>query len=194
MSTPTRQNADEAILRIADAIGGLMEHWGFKRNMGRLWTVLYLEGAPLSAAELGDRLSLSSGAVSMILSELTQWGAIKKAWVPGERRDYYEAETNIWKMVSRVFRERELRLIRNAIEAFTEAISILETQRAAPDANQSRDQAASDRADRAALAIERTRGLLDVARIGERLLDAMLSGESVDVLPLKSFVAPSSDE
>ena len=29
---------------VSDSIGRLMELWGFKRNMGRVWTVLYLAG------------------------------------------------------------------------------------------------------------------------------------------------------
>ena len=96
--------------KVADAVGALIEGWGFKRNMGRMWAVLYLEDHPLSAADLGERLGLSTGAVSMLLTELQQWGVVKKAWVVGERREHYEAETSIWKMVSRVFRERELQL------------------------------------------------------------------------------------
>src|SRR5580698_10182306 len=98
---------DPAVLRVADAVGALIESWGFKRNMGRMWAVLYLEDHALTAAELGERLGLSTGAVSMLLAELVQWGAVKKDWVVGDRRDYYEAETSIWKMVSRVFRDRE---------------------------------------------------------------------------------------
>ena len=61
--------------------------------MGRMWAVLYLEDHPLTAAELGERLGLSTGAVSMLLTELLQWGIVKKAWVVGERREHYEAET-----------------------------------------------------------------------------------------------------
>ena len=116
---------EAAVMKIADAVGALIEHWGFKRNMGRVWAVLYLEQAPLSAADLGERLSLSSGAISMLLAELGQWGVIKKAWVPGERRDFYEAETSIWKMVSRVLRERELRWIQDALEQFAAADAAL---------------------------------------------------------------------
>ncbi len=111
-----RDRVDPAVLEVADAVGELIESWGFKRNMGRMWAVLYLEDHPLTAAELGERLGLSTGAVSMLLAELSQWTAIKKAWVVGERREHYEAETDIWKMVSRVFRERELRWIRTARE------------------------------------------------------------------------------
>ena len=62
MTTP---NKEAALSAVADAVGGLMEFWGFKRNMGRMWTVLYLAPDPLSAADLCERLSLSTGAVSM---------------------------------------------------------------------------------------------------------------------------------
>src|SRR4029077_4553261 len=112
---------DPAVLKVADAVGALMEAWGFRRNMGRMWAVLYLEDHPLAAADLRERLGLSTGAVSMLVNELVQWDIIKKTWVVGERREHFEAETSIWKMISRVFRERELRWIRTAHESFAEA-------------------------------------------------------------------------
>jgi HTH-type transcriptional regulator, glycine betaine synthesis regulator len=171
-------DVEESVLRVADAVGGLMEAWGFKRNMGRLWTLLYLETRPLSAADVGDRLQLSSGAVSMLLTELQQWGAVKKAWVPGERRDYYEPETSIWKMVSRVFRERELRWIREALESFEAAQAQLAVASSA--------QPAHARDERAQLASERVKGLTDLARVGAHLLEAMLEGDSIDALPIKT--------
>ncbi|HUH02422.1 MAG TPA: MarR family transcriptional regulator [Kofleriaceae bacterium] len=169
---------DDHILRVVDAVGGLIEFWGFKRNMGRMWTLLYLEQRPLSAADLSERLSLSSGAVSMTLTELQKWGVVKKAWVPGERREYYEPETSIWKMVSRVFRERELRQIHQAIEVFEDAIEVLESETARGN---------DDDKERVSFALERVRGLLNLARIGANLLDAILSGKSVDASPLKLF-------
>jgi DNA-binding transcriptional regulator GbsR (MarR family) len=163
---------DQAVLRIADAIGALMESWGFKRNMGRMWALLYLEHAPLSAADIGLRLELSSGAVSMLLAELQQWSAVKKTWVPGERRDYYEAETNIWKPVSRVFRERELRWIQTALEEFEAARAELGTP-AAGDPH-------------AKMVATRIDGLTELARVGASLLESVLAGESIDALGLKS--------
>jgi DNA-binding transcriptional regulator GbsR (MarR family) len=169
------------MLKVADAVGALMEGWGFKRNMGRLWTLLYLENRPLSAADIGDRLQLSSGAVSMLLTELQQWGAVKKSWVPGERRDYYEPETSIWKMVSRVFRDRELRWIREALESFEAAHDQLS---ATASGGTSADAAGPD--DRTKLAIERVAGLTELARVGAHLLETMLQGDSVDALPIKT--------
>jgi HTH-type transcriptional regulator, glycine betaine synthesis regulator len=161
---------DPAVLRVADAVGALLENWGFKRNMGRMWAVLYLESRPLAAADLCDRLGLSTGAVSMLLTEMQEWGAIKKAWVVGERREHYEAETSIWKMVSRVFRERELQWVRTANEQFETA---------------ARELAEGD-GERHALITSRIERLRQLAEVGAHLLQAMLEGDAVDALPIKT--------
>jgi HTH-type transcriptional regulator, glycine betaine synthesis regulator len=162
---------DPAVLKVADAVGALIEAWGFRRNMGRMWAVLYLEDHPLTAADLGERLGLSTGAVSMLVNELIQWGIIKKTWVVGERREHFEAETSIWKMISRVFRERELRWIRTAHEAFAEAGRELEA------GDDTRHQ----------LIASRVAGLTQLAEIGAHLLETMLQGEAVDSLPIKQL-------
>jgi HTH-type transcriptional regulator, glycine betaine synthesis regulator len=167
----SKDRVDPAVLRVADAVGALIEHWGFKRNMGRMWAVLYLEDHALSAAELGDRLGLSTGAVSMLLAELLQWGIVKKAWVVGERREHYEPETSIWKMVSRVFRERELNWIKTASEEFDAAGQELGGVKDA----------------RRKLIAERIASLTQLAQVGAHLLEAVLEGESVDALPLKTI-------
>jgi DNA-binding transcriptional regulator GbsR (MarR family) len=164
-----KDRVDPAVLKVADAVGALIENWGFKRNMGRMWTVLYLEDHPLTAADLGERLGLSSGAVSMLLAELVQWGIVKKAWVVGDRREHYEAETSIWKMVSRVFRDRELNWIRTARDAFTDAQDELEPTRDA----------------RRKLIAERVAGLVQLTEVGASLLESVLEGNAIDSLPIK---------
>ncbi len=176
---------DAFILRMADAIGGLIEFWGFKRHMGRAWTVLYFSEKPRSAAELGELLSLSAGAVSMTMTELLKWGVVKKTHLPGERRDYFEPETGIWKMVSRVFRERELQQIEVAIESFENA----EKELAAI-----RDKATGERVQQIQFALDRVVGLLRIAHIGDSLLRSILSGQNVSALPLKNFVDTDGED
>ena len=140
---------------------------------------MYLSPEPLSAADLGERLKMSSGAVSMALQELQKWGVIKKAWLPGARRDYYEPETSIWKMITRVFRERELEHIRSAIDVLSAATRLL--------AQTARDRPEQKRVSKFVLG--RVEGLLGLARAGEALLGGVLSGGRIDTSPLKLFVA-----
>jgi DNA-binding transcriptional regulator GbsR (MarR family) len=163
---------DPAVLKVADAVGALMEAWGFRRNMGRMWAVLYLEDHPLTAADLGERLGLSTGAVSMLINELIQWEIIKKTWVVGERREHFEAETSMWKMISRVFRERELRWIRTARDAFAAAGAEL--------------PAGAGDDERQQLIASRVAGLTQLAEVGAHLLETMLEGAAIDSLPIKT--------
>lgn len=119
---------------VSDVIGRLIEFWGFKRNMGRVWTVLYLSPEPLSAEELRETLKLSSGAVSMTLSELARWGVVRKVWIQGERKDFYASEVQLWRMISRVFNEREKSEVISAIDAFEDALRQLDRiRKTAPD-------------------------------------------------------------
>ncbi|HEX3479374.1 MAG TPA: MarR family transcriptional regulator [Kofleriaceae bacterium] len=187
---------DPAVLKVADAVGALIEAWGFRRNMGRMWAVLYLEDHPLTAADLGDRLGLSTGAVSMLVNELVQWGIIKKTWVVGERREHFEAETSIWKMISRVFRERELRWIRTAHEAFAEAGRELEAGEQSEPGGGDPAGSAGGAGGNAPRGIDDTRhqliagrvaGLTQLAQVGAHLLETMLQGEAVDSLPIKQL-------
>lgn len=165
---------------VSDIIGRLMEFWGFKRNMGRVWTVLYLSPEPLSADDLRQMLQLSSGAVSMTLSELARWGVVRKVWIQGERKDFYTAEVQLWRMISRVFNEREKSEVIAAIDAFEEALRQLDRIR-----KTTTDPVARARAE---LQHDRISQLLELARLGRRLLDALVSTAKVDAEPLVRFL------
>jgi len=172
----------ESEVLVSDSIGRLIEFWGFKRNMGRLWSILYLSDRPLSAPEIQERLQLSSGAVSMTLNELIRWGVVKKVWIQGERRDHFSAEGNFWKMISRVFNERERVEVLDAIDTMEDAIRFLQDKARAPQ----------ERA-RAQFQEERIRELLDLARFGKQLLDALIKDGKVDGSPLMNVLLGGSE-
>ncbi|HKQ68254.1 MAG TPA: MarR family transcriptional regulator [Polyangiaceae bacterium] len=163
---------------VSDIVGRMIEFWGFKRNMGRAWAVLYLSPEPLTAHDLRALLQLSSGAVSMILNDLSRWGVVRKVWIQGDRRDHFAAEVQLWRMISRVLSEREKTEIVGCLEACEEALRFLDAKASGHDA---RDRA------RAELQIERVKALRDLARLGKRLLDGLLSTAKLDAEPLTRF-------
>ena len=173
----------ESEVLISDSIGRLIEFWGFKRNMGRLWSILYLSDRPLSAPEIQARLQLSSGAVSMTLNELLRWGVVKKVWLQGERRDHYTAEGNFWKMISRVFKERERVEVLDAIDIMEDAIRFLKDKAKDPESES-----------RAQFQEARVRELLDLARLGKQLLDTLVKDATVDGSPLMSVLLGGSNK
>lgn len=158
---------------VSDTIGRLMVLWGFKRNMGRVWTLLYLSESGLTAQQLRERLGLSAGAVSMTLTELGRWGVVRKTWVPGDRRDHFEAEANVWKMISRVLRERERAEVVLAIEAFEDALAMLERR--------------AEAGPRARIQRERIERLLELARMARTMVDTLIANARMDASWLPRF-------
>ncbi|WP_164021620.1 GbsR/MarR family transcriptional regulator [Pyxidicoccus trucidator] len=90
-----------------DAVGNVIEFWGFKRNQGRVWALLYLRGEPLTAGEIERELDLSKGGVSMLLRDLERWGVIQRVRLPTDSAWRYAAETDLVRMVTHVIEERE---------------------------------------------------------------------------------------
>jgi DNA-binding transcriptional regulator GbsR (MarR family) len=146
--------------------------------MGRVWTLLFLRGEPLSAAEVCDELAISAGAASMTLSELEHWGVVRRLRQPGSRREYFEAETDVWRMISRVLRERELMQIERALEVFDRVREQL-VRSAAPGDRQRLEEIS-----------ERIARLADLARMGKGFLSAVVAQGKVDLAPLMRFARP----
>lgn len=117
--------ANEALMQACQAVGSLMELWGFKRIHGALWTYLYMADRPLDAQELREGLQISSGLVSMTLHELMRWGVVTRQIVPGTRRERYRAEPDIWRAIAKVLRERELFCLRLAVDELSGASKVL---------------------------------------------------------------------
>jgi DNA-binding transcriptional regulator GbsR (MarR family) len=44
-----------------------------------------------------EELSISRGNANMNIRELTDWGLVTKVFKPGERRDYFIGEKDVWK-------------------------------------------------------------------------------------------------
>ncbi len=130
-SLPPEDDEDFENLRtwevlVVNAVGTVIEFWGFKRNQGRVWGLLYLRDAPLSAADVRDELGLSKGAVSMIMRELESWGVIHRVRVKGSQSWHFVAEIDLLQMISRVFRDREVNVVRRVREDLDDARRIAE--------------------------------------------------------------------
>lgn len=163
-------------LRVADAVGALMELWGFRRQLGRVWSVLFLSDKPLAAPELCERLQISTGLLSMSLSELRRWGVVRTIPVPGSRKEHFEAETHIWKLVRQVLAQRERKAMEDALRVFEEALSA--ARGALVDASPRAKTIIRHQ-------VHRLEQLVTLTRAGLGLLRVLLESARVDLSPLK---------
>ncbi|NVJ04539.1 MarR family transcriptional regulator [Myxococcus sp. AM001] len=115
-----------------DAVGNVIEFWGFKRNQGRVWALLYLRGEPLTAGEIERELDLSKGGVSMLLRDLERWGVIQRVRLPQDTVWRYGAENDLVRMVTHVIEEREAGFVARIRADLAEARRLAETQDGLP--------------------------------------------------------------
>lgn len=80
-------------------INQMCRKFGLNNIMAQLYAVLYLRGKPLSLDDMVTYLKISKGSASVNIRALERYGVVAKVWVKGSRKDYYEAEANISKVV-----------------------------------------------------------------------------------------------
>jgi len=104
-----REPLAPAIQRFVLHWGEMGSVWGVNRSIGQIHALLYLSDQPLTAEDVARRLGLARSNVSNSLRELVQWGLVHRTSLLGDRRDYYEAETDLWEMVARIAELRKAR-------------------------------------------------------------------------------------
>lgn len=82
-----------------DRINQICNKLGLNNIMAQLYAVLYLSDKPLSLDDMVERLKISKASVSVNIRALERYNAVKKIWVRKSRKDYYEAEPDIAKVV-----------------------------------------------------------------------------------------------
>ena len=91
MQTPI----DEVRAPFVELAGGATQSFGAGRVIGQIFAYLYLSPEARTLDDLTEALGISKGSASMSVRQLEQWGAVKKSWKKGDRKDYYEA-TEDW--------------------------------------------------------------------------------------------------
>lgn len=114
MSTPAKTLAD-ARLEFVTQWGVLGSAWGVNRTMAMLHALLLTSVVPLCTDDAMEALQVSRGNANTNLRELISWGLVRKIVQPGERRDYFEAEKDVWKIFCTVVRERKRREVDPAL-------------------------------------------------------------------------------
>jgi DNA-binding transcriptional regulator GbsR (MarR family) len=99
MSAMTTQSLDAARRKFIEAGGNTTQSFGFGRIPGQVFALLYLSAKPLCLDDIARELGVSKASVSTTVRQLEQWAAVRRVWVKGDRKDYYEAETDFGTML-----------------------------------------------------------------------------------------------
>lgn len=112
-------NLKEAKQQFVQAWGALGTQWGINKTMAQIHALLLLANEPLSTEDVMEQLSISRGNANMNIRELMEWALADKVFKFGERKDYFIAEKDVWKIarqVAKIRKKRELEPIIRLLE------------------------------------------------------------------------------
>jgi DNA-binding transcriptional regulator GbsR (MarR family) len=107
--------------------GDMGGQWGVNRSVSQIHAVLYLSDHPMTADDIATALGMARSNVSNSLKELMSWNLIRRVPIKGDRRDHFEAETDIWEIFQRIAKGRKEREIDPAIAVLKSCVA--ETER-----------------------------------------------------------------
>jgi len=114
----------------ARGLSQISRFWGFPRGMGAIFAILYLSPGPLSLDDIVGQTGLTKGAVSTEVRALARLGLVHRSSKLADRKDYYEAETDFYKSIRAILKERQNTEFDRAIASVRETVRKIEASSA----------------------------------------------------------------
>lgn len=111
--------------------GEMGNAWGINRTIAQIYALLYLSPEALTADEIGETLAVARSTVSTALHELQIWGLVKIVHVLGDRRDHFEALSDVPEMFRTILRQRKSRELDPLLASLRESVAELGAEDAA---------------------------------------------------------------
>ncbi len=102
--------------------GEMGSKWGFNRTVGQILGLMIITEEMINAEQIAKTLSISRGNVSMALKEFQSWRLVKTVHIQGDRKEYYTAIGDIWKMAFTVMEERRKREVEPTLSALRDVL------------------------------------------------------------------------
>ncbi|GAB4431802.1 MAG: GbsR/MarR family transcriptional regulator [Anaerolineales bacterium] len=160
-----------------EGMSQISKFWGFPKGMGAVFAVLYLSPAPLPLDEIASQTGLTKGAISTNVRALARMGLVHPSTKLGDRKDYYEAETDFYTSIRAILKERQNSEFDRAVASVRETLSKLEA-----------GQVSGDEAERQFL-IERLRALQSFFDALDGLVNAVVRLEGLGLTTIEKVLS-----
>jgi DNA-binding transcriptional regulator GbsR (MarR family) len=124
MASRDKKQLEEARDRFVSSWGAIATAWGINRSMAQIHAALMAASEPLTTDDLMDQLDISRGNANTNLRDLVDWGLIRQVVVRGERKQFFEAEKDPWKVFCTIARERKRRELEPALDTLRDAAAM----------------------------------------------------------------------
>jgi len=121
---------EESRSRFIDSWAEMGPKWGIPKTMAQIHALLMVAEKPLSTDDVMEELSISRGNANVNLRSLADWGLVRRVFIKGDRKEYFQSEKDVWNMFCRIARERKKREIEPVIETMQECLAMVEKDKA----------------------------------------------------------------
>lgn len=108
--------------RFVSQWGIMGTQWGINRTMAQIHALLMTHPEPMSTDGVMEELAISRGNAHTNLKELVSWGLVRIVTRKGERKEYFEAELDVWEIFRRIVQERKRREIDPALDLLEDCL------------------------------------------------------------------------
>jgi HTH-type transcriptional regulator, glycine betaine synthesis regulator len=112
----TRGSFEESKALFIRRWGEMANYWGINRTMAEIHAMLYLSTEPVCTDDVMETLQISRGNASMNLRSLVDWGLVERIHVRGDRKEYFTALSDVWKMFETIVRQRARREVQPILD------------------------------------------------------------------------------
>jgi DNA-binding transcriptional regulator GbsR (MarR family) len=127
--TDVSQGLSPAVSKFIVHWGEMGSRWGINRSVAQIHALLYVSEEPLTAEAIAETLSVARSNVSNSIRELQSWGLVRVVHVLGDRRDHFQAMTDVWEMFRIILGERKRREVDPALDRLRDCVE--ESERSA---------------------------------------------------------------
>lgn len=120
------QTLDQIKQNFTEGLSQISRFWGFPKGMGAIFAVLYLSPTPLSLDEIVQETGLTKGAISTEIRALARMGLVHRSSKLGDRKDYYEAETDFYAAIRSILKERQNSEFDRAVRSVKETLEAMD--------------------------------------------------------------------
>jgi len=158
-----------------EGLSQISRFWGFPKGMGAIFAVLYLSPSPLPLDDIVAQTGLTKGAISTEVRALARLGLVHRSSKLADRKDYYEAETDFYKSIRAILKERQNTEFERAVATVQETLGKLE--------------AGTSYGEERTFLIERVRTLQEFFNAIDSLTKAVVKLESLGLSNVKNILS-----
>ncbi len=121
-ATKTPRALEEAQAEFLARWGEFGPAWGVSRTMSRIHALLMVSPDSLNTDEIMAALDVSRGSAHGNLQELCDWGLVRRLGLPGTRKDHFEAEKDVWRVVQLIARQRRRKEVEPVLDVLGDCL------------------------------------------------------------------------